>query len=195
MANKKQTTGFSKKLLDHYRQLLIEKMYEILGDVTAMEETLFQSSGGLSSMPMHLADIGTDSYEQEFNLGLVAEERKTLLAIQQALGRVADGSFGLCEGLGTPIEANRLEAIPWTRYSLEYALMIESGKAFDVKNIKIHPDDIQREDDIKDEEEMDDQDEEFTADHMELDKQMLSQDELDNDDDDDDGLNRHRDSA
>ena len=81
-------------------------------------------------MPVHLADIGTDSYEQEFSLGLVAEEKKTLIEIQQALGRIADGSFGICEGLGIPIEENRLEAIPWTRYSLEYARMLESGQAF-----------------------------------------------------------------
>ena len=140
MGKKKQTNGLSKKQLGHYRQLLIEKMYEILGDVNAMEETLFQGSGELSSMPMHLADIGTDSYEQEFNLSLVAEERKTLLDIQQALGRIADGSFGICEGLGTPIEANRLEAIPWTRYSLEYAQMLESGKAFANSDPRRHRD-------------------------------------------------------
>ena len=68
MAKKKQTKTLSKEQLDHYRQLLIEKMYEVLGDVNAIEETLFQGSGELSSMPMHLADIGTDSYEQDFNL-------------------------------------------------------------------------------------------------------------------------------
>ena len=140
MAKKKQTKSLSKKQLDHYRQLLIEKMYEILGDVNAIEETLFQGSGELSSMPMHLADIGTDSYEQEFNLGLVAEERKILLDIQQALGRIADGSFGICEGLGTPIEAKRLEAIPWTRYSLKHAKMMESGQAFPDNEIDRHRD-------------------------------------------------------
>jgi RNA polymerase-binding transcription factor DksA len=81
-------------------------------------------------MPMHLADIGTDSYEQEFNLNLVAEEKKILCEIQQALNRIDEGSFGICEGLGIVIEENRLKAIPWTRYSLEYARMIESGKTF-----------------------------------------------------------------
>ena len=194
MAKKKQTKSLSKKQLDHYRQLLIEKMYEILGDVNAIEETLFQGSGELSSMPMHLADIGTDSYEQDFNLGLVAEERKILLDIQQALSRIADGSFGICERLGTPIEAKRLEAIPWTRYCLEYARMIESGKAFDVKNIKPRPNDIQREEEIEGEEEVDDQNEELTPDDIELGNQMQSLDELQDDEDDDD-LDRHRDSA
>jgi RNA polymerase-binding transcription factor DksA len=140
MANKKQTSKLSKKQLDHYRQLLVEKMYEILGDVSALEETLFQGSGELSKMPVHLADVGTDSYEQEFNLGLVAEERKTLFDIQHAIDRIADGTFGICEGLGTPIESNRLEAIPWTRYSLKYARMIENGQAFPDNDIDRHRD-------------------------------------------------------
>ncbi|MHC4257176.1 MAG: TraR/DksA family transcriptional regulator [Planctomycetota bacterium] len=198
MANKKQTSKLSKKQLDYYRQLLVEKMYEILGDVSALEETLFQGSGELSKMPVHLADVGTDSYEQEFNLGLVAEERKTLLDIQHALDRIADGSFGICEGLGTPIETNRLEAIPWTRYSLEYAKMIESGKAIDVENIKLRPIDIQRNEEIEDDEEVDDQDEELSADEMELGSRMLSLNELedeDSDDEDNDDFNRHKDSA
>ncbi|MHC4231517.1 MAG: TraR/DksA family transcriptional regulator [Planctomycetota bacterium] len=198
MANKKQTSKLSKKQLDYYRQLLVEKMYEILGDVSALEETLFQGSGELSKMPVHLADVGTDSYEQEFNLGLVAEERKTLLDIQHALDRIDDGSFGICEGLGTPIETNRLEAIPWTRYSLEYAKMIESGKAIDVENIKLRPIDIQRNEEIEDDEEVDDQDEELSADEMELGSRMLSLNELedeDSDDEDNDDFNRHKDSA
>ena len=127
---KKQDKKLSKEQLDHYRDLLVEKMQEILGDVNAIEEAAFQGGGEMSNMPVHLADIGTDSYDQEFNLNLVAEERKTLLDIQKALGRIEDGSFGICEGLGIPIETNRLEAIPWTRYSLEYAQMLESGKAF-----------------------------------------------------------------
>ncbi|MHC4998247.1 MAG: TraR/DksA family transcriptional regulator, partial [Planctomycetota bacterium] len=137
-------------------------------------------------------------YEQEFNLGLVAEERKTLLDIQHALDRIDDGSFGICEGLGTPIETNRLEAIPWTRYSLEYAKMIESGKAIDVENIKLRPIDIQRNEEIEDDEEVDDQDEELSADEMELGSRMLSLNELedeDSDDEDNDDFNRHKDSA
>ena len=124
MTKDETVSPFSKEQLEYYRQLLLEKMQEILGDVNTMEETLFQGSGELSNMPMHLADMGTDNYEQEFNLGLVAEERKILADIQQALARIADGSFGICEGLDVPIETNRLEAIPWTRYSLEYARMM-----------------------------------------------------------------------
>lgn len=148
---KKKIKKLNKKELDHYKQLLLEKMYEILADVGAIEESIFQGGGELSTMPVHLADVGTDNYEQEFSLGLMAEERKTLIEIQQALTRIQNGTFGFCEGLGIPIEKNRLEAIPWTRYSLEYAKLIESGKVSQYDNFRRRPIDIQRELDIDDE--------------------------------------------
>ena len=87
MTKKQPAKKLTKAKLARYKSLLIEKMQEILGDVNAMEEVAFQGSGELSSMPVHLADMGTDSYEQEFNLNLVAEERKTLIEIQKALGK------------------------------------------------------------------------------------------------------------
>lgn len=142
---KKQQNSLTKKQLDYYKSLLVEKMKEIMGDVSSLEETLSPNSGDISSMPVHLADIGTDNYEQDFNLNLMEEERKTLVEIQQALTRIQNGTFGFCEGLGTLIEENRLEAIPWTRYSLEYAKMIESGEAMRVDNFRHSPIDIQRE--------------------------------------------------
>jgi RNA polymerase-binding transcription factor DksA len=203
MGKKRQAAKLSAKQLEHYRELLLEKLQEIIGDMGSMEESVFSGSGELSSMPVHLADIGTDSYEQEFSLGLMAEEKKLLSEILQALERIKKKTYGICEGLGVLIEANRLEAIPWTRYSLEYARMLESGKTYDLKNIKLRPIDIQRDDEIddEDEQEMDDQDEELTTDDMELDGQMLSLDELENeqdeddDEEDDDNLKRRRNSA
>jgi RNA polymerase-binding transcription factor DksA len=189
MGKKRQAGKLSAKQLEHYHELLIEKLQEIIGDMGAMEESVFSGSGELSSMPVHLADIGTDSYEQEFSLGLMAEEKKLLGEILQALERIKEGTYGFCEGLGVLIEANRLEAIPWTRYSLQYARLLESGKTTNVKNIKLRPIDIQREDENN--EELDDQDKELPADDMEL-------DELEDDDDDegdDDNLNRRRNSA
>ncbi len=146
----KKPKKLNKKQLEHYKKLLIEKMKEILGDVSSLEQTLSPGSGDVSSMPVHLADIGTDSYEQDFNLDLMAEERKTLIEIQHALTRIQNGTFGLCEGLGRLIEENRLEAIPWTRYSLEYARMIENGEAMRVDNFRKRPIDIQRDDDEED---------------------------------------------
>jgi RNA polymerase-binding transcription factor DksA len=143
---KKKTNGkLTAKQLEKFRELLLEKRKELLGDVECMEETIFQSGGELSNMPVHMADVGSDNFEQEFSLGLMAEGKKVLTEIDLALHRIDDGSFGICEGLGTPIEMPRLEAIPWTRFSLEYAKQMEKGRA--LSNYRNRPLDIDRDDD------------------------------------------------
>ncbi len=190
MAKKKTTTGLSEKEFEKYRALLIEKWHEIVGDVTAMEENLFQGGGELSSMPVHMADVGTDSFEQEFGLDLVAEEKKILAEIQQALKRIDSGEFGICEGLGTPIEKKRLEAIPWTRYSLEYAQLLEKGKGgIKYRNLKSRPLDIDRQDDPEEEEEEAEPQE--AEEEVEIEEGMESLDALEEQEDEDED---HRDN-
>lgn len=168
---KKKAQIMTAKQLETYRELLLEKLRELMGDVTSIEETLFQGGGELSSMPVHMADIGSDSFEQEFSLGLMAEEKKLVKEIMAALQRIEEGTYGICEGLGTPIESNRLEAIPWTRYSMEYARMMEKGQV-NPNHFKRRPIDIQREEDESgeeedtDEEEIGDEDFEITGQEM-----------------------------
>jgi len=117
---------------EHFKQMLLEKRQEIFGNVNEMEgETLRKSrldaTGDLSSMPIHMADIGTDNYEQEFALGLMDSERKLLKEIDDAMHRIEQGTYGICESTGKPITKARLEAKPWARYSVEYARMLEQG--------------------------------------------------------------------
>lgn len=121
-------TNLTKDELVHYRQLLIEKRHEILGDVGTMESEAFKQGSNLSNMPIHMADVGTDNFEQEFTLGLIESERKILRDIQDALRRIEDGTYGICQGTGQPIPKVRLEAVPWAKYSLEYARALESGQ-------------------------------------------------------------------
>ncbi|MDO8303647.1 MAG: TraR/DksA C4-type zinc finger protein [Sedimentisphaerales bacterium] len=116
----------------HFRQLLLEKRSEIIGDVNSMENEALKKSrldaaGDLSSMPIHMADIGTDNYEQEFALGLLDSERKLLHEINDALIRIEDSTYGICEGTGEPIPKARLEASPWARYCVAYARQLELG--------------------------------------------------------------------
>ncbi|KPJ66196.1 MAG: hypothetical protein AMJ43_08855 [Coxiella sp. DG_40] len=120
--------------IERFKQSLLEKRKEILLNVNEMEdETLKKSrldaSGDLSSMPIHMADIGTDNYEQEFALGLMDSERKLLREIDDALQRIEERTYGICEGTGKPIPKARLEAQPWARYCIEYARMMEQGRA------------------------------------------------------------------
>jgi len=118
----------------HFKQMLLEKRREILRNVSEIEEeTLKKSrldaSGDLSSMPIHMADLGSDNYEQEFVLGLMDSERKLLQEIDDALQRIEEGAYGICEGTDKPIPKARLKAQPWARYCVEYARSLEKGAA------------------------------------------------------------------
>jgi len=118
--------------INKFKQVLLEKREEILMNVNEFEDEALKKSrldaaGDLSSMPIHMADIGTDNYEQEFALGLMDSERKLLREIDDALERIDQGNYGICEGTGKPIPKARLKANPWARYCVEYARMREQG--------------------------------------------------------------------
>ena len=120
--------------IEHFKQLLLEKRREILKNVNEIEDEALNKSrldatGDLSSMPIHMADLGTDNFEQEFALGLMDSERKLLHEIDDALQRIDEGTYGICEGTGKSIRKARLEAQPWARYCVIYARMLEQGIA------------------------------------------------------------------
>ena len=115
-----------------FKELLMEKRREILRNVSEFEDEALRKShldatGDLSSMPIHMADLGTDNYEQEFALGLMDSERKLLREIDNALGRLDDKTYGICEATGKPISKARLKAQPWARFCVEHARMLEQG--------------------------------------------------------------------
>jgi RNA polymerase-binding protein DksA len=126
---RKNQAGLHARELEHYRELLLDKRRELVGDMSQMEREALRSASGtnLSNLPMHMADMGTDNYEQEFTLGLVEKERILLREINQALAKIQDGTYGICEGTGKPISKPRLEAQPWARHSIEYARQRERG--------------------------------------------------------------------
>jgi len=127
-----------------FKALLLAKRNEILGDWVSMEtEALRQERSDLSSMPIHMADLGTDNYDQEFTLELMDSERKILAEIDEALDRIEESTYGICQGTGQPISKQRLQAIPWARYRREYVELLENGFADAVG----HSDDMYFEDD------------------------------------------------
>lgn len=124
--------SLTKDDIEILEQTLLEKRREILRNVTefedeALKKSRLDASGDLSSMPIHMADLGTDNYEQEFALDLMGSERKLLNEIDDALQRIEKGTYGVCEGTGKPICKARLKAQPWARYSVEYARKLEQG--------------------------------------------------------------------
>jgi len=74
---------------------------------------------------MHMADAATDSFDRDLALGLASFEQEGLYEIDAALKRLEDGTYGVCELTGKPIPWERLEAIPWARFSLEAEYQVE----------------------------------------------------------------------
>lgn len=119
---RKVDSGLTRKDLEHYREILMHRRTEILGDVESLQTESRNTDGGnLSNMPLHMADVGTDNYEQEFNLGLIESDRKLLREIDDAIIRIDKKTYGVCVESGKPIGKARLDAKPWARYCIEVA--------------------------------------------------------------------------
>jgi len=113
-----------------YKQRLLLLRARLRGDVNAMQDaalnkTRSEASGDLSSMPIHMADIGSDNFEQEFTLSLMQNEEETLVAIENALERIEDAEYGKCEECQTTIPKARLNAIPYTSHCIKCAEALE----------------------------------------------------------------------
>jgi DnaK suppressor protein len=123
---RKNLAGITPRELELFRDTLLAKRREIVGDMSSMEREALRNTGSnLSNLPLHMADMGTDNYEQEFTLGLMEKDRKLLRDLNDGLAKIQNGTFGICEGTGKPISKARLEAQPWARYSIEYARKLE----------------------------------------------------------------------
>lgn len=106
-----------KKDFEEFRVALLNRRMRLVGDVGQMtDETLLHGSrdvnGDVSTMPTHMADLGTDNYERELTVELLEGEREEIKAIDQALARINEGSFGTCKGCGKRIRKVRLRALP-----------------------------------------------------------------------------------
>ena len=116
--------------LESYRELLLNQSARLRGDLERMTDEALrrnqpESSGNLSNVPLHMADVGTENYDQEFTLGLIENEQGTLDQIHQGLDRIKAGTFGICEECGQPIAKPRLQAIPYTAHCIECARELE----------------------------------------------------------------------
>jgi RNA polymerase-binding protein DksA len=114
-----------------YKQLLLALRGRLRGDVSAMADaalnkTRSEASGDLSSMPIHMADVGTDNFEQEFTLSLMENDEETLGQIEAALERIEDSTYGICVECGGKIAKARLQALPYTPHCVKCAERVQS---------------------------------------------------------------------
>jgi RNA polymerase-binding transcription factor DksA len=101
-------------LLRHYANRLREDASSVAQQ--ALAQTGGQADGGLSNAPLHLADLGTETYLQELSATLLENEKYLVKEAEAALRRIEKGTFGLCEVCDRPIPKARLDAIPFTRH-------------------------------------------------------------------------------
>ncbi len=116
--------------VESYRNLLENIRARLVGDLDQMTDEALkrnqpESSGNLSNMPLHMADVGSENFDQEFTLSLIENEQETLEHIKDALDRIQLGRFGICEECGSPIAKQRLQAIPYTPHCIECARRLE----------------------------------------------------------------------
>ena len=117
--------------LDHFRRRLLVLKKRIGGTLSELEEEALrpvggESAGGLSDVPVHPADMGTDNFDDELDLALLENEQQLLVDIDDALARIKAGTYGRCENCHREIPRERLEALPYARYCVECAEKLET---------------------------------------------------------------------
>jgi RNA polymerase-binding transcription factor DksA len=115
-----------KQRLLHLKDVLLDSMNGVAKDTLRARA---EGSEG-SAFGMHQADAGSDAYDRDFALSLLSLEQNSLYEIDQALERISEGTYGICEISGKPIPHPRLEALPFTRYTVECQAELEKQNRF-----------------------------------------------------------------
>jgi len=111
---------FVKKDLKEFKKIILKRKEEIDDEIKHIsDDTLKKSqkdaSGDISGYTYHMADVATDNYDREFSLGLASNDRQSLYELNDALKRIEDGTFGICEDCKRLITKVRLKALPQAR--------------------------------------------------------------------------------
>ena len=97
------------------RKKIVRDIQQLEGD--SLNTNQKDASGDLSGYSFHMADMATDNFDRELNIGLASSEQQILNEIVVALKKIEEGTYGFCEKYGTPIPKKRLLAMPYTRFS------------------------------------------------------------------------------
>ena len=88
-----------------------------------------ESAEEMASYSLHMADSGTDNFDRDFALSLLSSDQDAIYEIEEALKRIEKGTYGVCELTGKNIPKARLDAIPWTRFTVEAQAQLERDGA------------------------------------------------------------------
>jgi RNA polymerase-binding transcription factor DksA len=109
----------------YYRNLL-DLRERLLNQMSGLAK---ESAEEMSSYSLHMADSGTDNFDRDFALSLLSSDQDAIYEIEEALKRIEKGSYGTCELTGKSIPRARLDAIPWTRFTVEAQAQLERDGA------------------------------------------------------------------
>jgi len=120
------------KDLEQFRELLLHLQARLRGDVETLTSGAL-GGGSDSKSPTHMAELGTETYEQDFSLRVMESDQEVLKEIKAALQRIEDKTYGICEGCeeeGKPpskrwIPKTRLKVIPHARHCVSCAEQLE----------------------------------------------------------------------
>ena len=115
--------AFTKPQLKVFRQLLIAERAKVAAEIKSIAQDTSKSpreaSGDLSAYTVHMADMAADTYEREMSMNIVSSEQEVLYQIDDALKRLDEGSFGICQQCNKPILMSRLKAVPYASLCIE----------------------------------------------------------------------------
>ncbi len=111
---------FNKKELEYFKKLILKMKEKMLDDIKHISEDTLKKSqkdaaGDISGYTYHMADVATDTYDREFSLGLASNERQSLYELDEAIKKIEEGTFGICEECKSLITKTRLKVVPFTR--------------------------------------------------------------------------------
>ena len=118
-------TTLTAKQLREFRDKLMKYRMQLLSDLGSIEKEALIVHSDTSHMPIHMADAGSDAYDQDLKLGMAANERRRIRDIEAALVRIKKKTYGVCHLTGEKIPDARLKAKPWAMYTKESAEKIE----------------------------------------------------------------------
>ena len=115
-----------------FKEMLLVMRARLRGDVSTLADAALSSSGkgrgGSSAVPSHMADMGSDTFEQDNTILLMNNEGEALVKIEGALERIEEGVYGSCIECSGKIPKTRLKAIPYTPYCVKCASELESPR-------------------------------------------------------------------
>jgi len=111
---------FNKEELKYFRKLILKNKEKILDEIKRISEDTLKKSqkdaaGDISGYTYHMADVASDTYDREFSLGLASNERQSLYELDDAIKKIEEGTFGICEECKSVITKTRLKAVPFAR--------------------------------------------------------------------------------